>query len=443
MNLVNTLIDMVASQYGLVPKSDWPKRIYQHIGTLCERREISSGNLESQISWDRSILREIAGSLTIEETYFFRHPHHFETLLKFLEPRLKETDSSQGISIWSAGCASGSEPYSLALALKRKFNAEDQKRISIFACDLNLKAIQRAKSGLFHEWSFRETEPSIVALYFQKVTSRDYQIRQDIRSMVHFEHLSIQEQLEKFGPNSLDAIFFRNVGVYMDSSSISKIYNRFAAALKKEGLLLVSATDPRPQKEFFFTMTSNDTTVYRLLDPLSKEKVEISGYKAPILNRQNNRRQKKKTPFRPEPSRDKSCLSLPKDSHCTVSWVRQLADKGKHCEAMDLCHQILGSDRKNSAVYRLRGELFLHDRQSSKALEDFERAVSMEPEDLLMRFWYALGLEAAGQFVIALGEVRRLIDRLASLPGGQILSDGETKVSELLQAATSLERNLE
>ncbi len=245
-------------------------------------------------------------------------------------------------------------------------------------------------------------------------------------------------------PRSLDAILFRNVGVYMDGNSVTGLYQTFTRVLKPGGLLLVSATDPQPIMPELHALVSEDTSIYRLVDgtsllrsrPIAFDLGEKRIGLAPGRFRSEAVR-------RGRPKRRVKTVSTKRNPSESISTARMLADRGDYSQALALCHQVIDRQVACGEAHRLRGELLLLGLQPQEAVEDFERALSLEPDDPICRYWYAIGLEAVGNYGTALGEVRRLIDRLTSLPNTQMLSDGETAVGELLLAAASLERNLE
>lgn len=444
MNSIEAIGEQIAFRYGLVPRPDWPTQIENALNLLSRKLGVSPTESCQRILHDSNALRQVAGFLTIDESYFFRHENHFEQLLRYVDDQLKKRDASSRISILSAGCAFGSEPYSLAIVLKERIDPRCIDRIEITACDLSLRAIESAREGVFHQWSFRETNAMTKQLYFRELSADRYQLRYDIRKMVSFHHLSIQEQLNKTAARSLDAILFRNVGVYLHTVAVSELYQSVTRVLRPNGLLFVSATDPRPAKEQLLPLESEDATIYQLyndsspsyLPPSDFDLIEKNnGFASGKCRATNSRKEK--------PKRRGQLGSTEQGLSDSIVTARMLADRGDYDRALALCHRVIDKETECGKALRLRGELRLLSLRPREAVEDFERALSLAPDDPIYRYWYAMGLEAAGNFGTALGEVRRLIDHLASLPRTDLLSDGETVAGELLLAATSLERNLE
>src|SRR3972149_9206643 len=115
--------------------------------------------------------RRLAGSLTVGETYFFRDCSCFDALEQHVLPSLIATRRAEGIlrlRLWSAGCATGEEPYSLAILLDRLLPDRANWAVTILATDVNPEALAAAGRGAYREWSFRETPPAIRDPYFHR-----------------------------------------------------------------------------------------------------------------------------------------------------------------------------------------------------------------------------------------------------------------------------------
>jgi chemotaxis protein methyltransferase CheR len=318
----------------------------------------------------------------------------------------------------------------LAILANERFTKAQLNRLEIVANDLNLKAISKARQGIYTEWSFREADENFKKRYFKRVNNQHYQLNDNIKEMVRFEHLSIQEYMKTLPQNGLDAILFRNVGVYIDKIVIQDLYESFALVLKRDGCLLVSPTDPQPPKDLFQVSSEDDVTIYKPTEGKSRGLCSLLAMHAAS-----------ETTEKPNAS-IRRVSSIPPRMLPHIDSVRNLADRGDYKSALDECSKLIHLEPKSSEAHRLRGELLLHHSEASQAVLDFKRAVSLTPDDPITRYWYALGLEAAGDVPKALQEVKELIERLGSQPENAILSDGETKVAELVYAATSIERNL-
>jgi chemotaxis protein methyltransferase CheR len=131
-------------------------------------------------------LEAFVAELTIGETYFFRHKPQFEALEHEILPDLIARRSRERrLRVWSAGCATGEEPYSLAILLDRMLPDRRSWNVMILGTDINRGSLERAKRGWYRPWSFRGVDPAIEARYFTRSGS-DYRIRPEISHMVTF-----------------------------------------------------------------------------------------------------------------------------------------------------------------------------------------------------------------------------------------------------------------
>jgi len=192
-------------------------------------------------------LNTIAKHLSVGETYFFREKAAIDLFKEKIIPDFINQNSKQksSLNIWSAGCSSGEEPYTLAILLKELIPDLEKYKIKILASDINVNALNKAKTGKYTEWSFRETPEPIKSKYF-RAENKHYFIKDEIRQMVDFEqvnlanlHSSQSRPLEEV----FDIIFCRNVLMYFIPEVAKNITAYFYKALKSEGWLITSQVE--------------------------------------------------------------------------------------------------------------------------------------------------------------------------------------------------------
>ncbi|WP_017305557.1 CheR family methyltransferase [Spirulina subsalsa] len=185
--------------------------------------------------------QELAVLLTNTESYFFRDQGQFSLLEKQIIPQLlRQNHHNRTLKIWSAGCSTGEEPYSLAILLDQLLPNRHQWNALVLGTDINYQALHRAREGLYSSWSFRMIKPHIQQEYFA-LHQQGYQIREDIRAFVRFEFLNLLQtspnnKLEFSG--DIDLIICRNVFIYFQPDAIAQVLKRFHKALKPGGYLL-------------------------------------------------------------------------------------------------------------------------------------------------------------------------------------------------------------
>ncbi|MFB3885953.1 MAG: protein-glutamate O-methyltransferase CheR [Thermodesulfobacteriota bacterium] len=184
-------------------------------------------------------LSALVDVMTTNKTDFFREPHHFDYLCREIVPRLK----GRKIRIWSAGCSSGEEPYSIAIVLHEQITDFERWDFRILATDLSSRMLARAQKGIY-ERSCREVPPLLLSKYFKCMEAkptRCYQVIESLRHQVHFARLNLIGDWPMKGP--FDLIFCRNVMIYFDKPTQEQLVNRFWNLLKPGGHLFVGHSE--------------------------------------------------------------------------------------------------------------------------------------------------------------------------------------------------------
>ena len=198
---------------------------------------------------DSPVFGELMPWLTIGETYFFRDRACFDALERSILPALiaeRRGAGAQFIRVWSAGCASGEEPYSLAIVLDRLLPDRDRWSISILASDINPRALETAREGLYRSWSLRDTPDAIIWTYFRERGDQLFEVDPRIREMVTFTRLNLAaDRYPSDNPDAtgLDLIFCKNVLMYFTRDAREAAARRLGRALAPNGFLAVSPAE--------------------------------------------------------------------------------------------------------------------------------------------------------------------------------------------------------
>jgi chemotaxis protein methyltransferase CheR len=177
--------------------------------------------------------------VAIRETYFFREPHQFEAFREALLPRLaRENGSSRRLRIWSAGCASGEEPFTVAMLVldSRLFDGWD---IEIVGTDLSATAIGEARRGVFRGGSMRIIPDDFKARFFARDGDDSWRIDDRVRDAVEFKRLNLVDTrgYERF--SGVDVVYCRNLLIYFGANARRLVIDGFHAALRDDGYLLL------------------------------------------------------------------------------------------------------------------------------------------------------------------------------------------------------------
>jgi chemotaxis protein methyltransferase CheR len=243
---------VIATNMGLHFTPDRRAMLSQSMAEAAE--ELGFHNMKEFIQWfltaslNKDQIEIIASYLTISETYFWREHRVFDALTQNILPELvtSKGDNIKKINIWCAGCSTGEEAYSIAIALCRTIPKIKDWKITILATDINPKALNKAKAGVYGPWSFRNTPPWLKDFYFTRINNREYEVIPEIKEMVTFSSFNlIQENyLSSICKNNkMDIIFCRNVLMYFTKDLMAKVSQNLFNALMKEGWLVVSSCE--------------------------------------------------------------------------------------------------------------------------------------------------------------------------------------------------------
>jgi len=175
----------------------------------------------------------------INVSYFFRNKSTFDKIRKIIFPELRKREN---VYIWSAGCAMGEEPYSLAILLKE----ENIPNYKIFATDIDTEIIEKAKEGIYTKDKFVETPEDIVKNYFNELDGK-FKISENIKKNVTF---LIHDIIKDPPFTSFDLILCRNVVIYFIKKKQVKVFENLYKSLKKGGYLVLGKTEFLPM-EFY------------------------------------------------------------------------------------------------------------------------------------------------------------------------------------------------
>jgi chemotaxis protein methyltransferase CheR len=249
---LHELTRLIAARLGLhFPRERWQELNLALAGAAAELgyADVAAcvrGLLASGVAL-RGELDALIRHLTIGETYFFRDAPSFELLEQRVIPELVRArlGAERGLRVWSAGCSTGEEPYSIAIALTRSIPDLAQWDIAIEATDLNAQALKRAAQGVYGEWSFRGTRPELRELFFRRTPEGRYQIDPRIQEMVRFSphNLAQPSALAPFPARAFDLIFCRNVLMYFCAERSRQALAQLTAALRPGGWLFLSAVE--------------------------------------------------------------------------------------------------------------------------------------------------------------------------------------------------------
>lgn len=261
---IDALLDRV---YGGSPEENRRPHLQQSMHS--RMRSTRRGDLDVYLAFLESEVTEqgaLAAMLTVGETYFFRTDQHFDALRDVVFPDMIRSGRKR-IRMLSAGCASGEEPYSLAMVATQ---AHLLAAVEIVGLDVNPAALEKAHAATYTEWSLRSTTPSQRDRFFNH-SGKSWKLKDEIRSAVQFQSGNLMTlRPDEFRPGatgerSFDVIFCRNALIYFKHEAIIEAVQRLCSLLRPGGYLFLGPTETlRGISRSFQLCHTNGTFYYRL-----------------------------------------------------------------------------------------------------------------------------------------------------------------------------------
>jgi chemotaxis protein methyltransferase CheR len=210
-------------------------------------------------------LAALVEELTVTETYFFRNPDNFRALSERVLPACTHSRGGQRrLRILSAGCASGEEPYTLALLLRESLPDWQSWDLEITGIDVNPVMLSRAAQARYSTWSLRATPDDVRERHFKSV-GREFELDPQVRKMVTFEERNLVDEAPSFWqPEYFDVVFCRNVMMYFLPDVTRRVVSRFSRSLRPEGFLFLGHAETlRSVSNDFHLCHTHDTFYYQ------------------------------------------------------------------------------------------------------------------------------------------------------------------------------------
>jgi chemotaxis protein methyltransferase CheR len=228
---------------------------------LREKEIASVKDYFALISRDKEELKGFLDSITTNLTRFFRNQAHFDALEKFVVPELlniKKGSVNTTLKIWSAGCSTGEEPYTIAMLMSEIL--PPPWKFEIVASDISLKCLMTAKEGFYGDSRITGIPDAYLKKYFDKVEG-GYKVHPDIQSKIRFDYHNLKNDS---GLRNLDIVFCRNVIIYFDEAAQTAVINRFWDSMASKSFLFIGHSESLFGMETKFEFVKTEwATLYR------------------------------------------------------------------------------------------------------------------------------------------------------------------------------------
>lgn len=443
--------EFLADQMGLhFPQERWSDL---ERGLQFASREFGFENTDKCIRWllsaplSREQVEILAAHLTVGETYFYRDKKTFEAFEGRILPELARLrrGGGQRLRIWSAGCCSGEEPYSIAISIRKVLADIKDWQVTVLGTDINPRFLRKAEEGVYSEWSFRDASPGLREAYFEKTGNGQWEILPEIRSMVSFLHFNLAslDSPLLIPADTMDMVFCRNVLIYFAPEQARRVIARMARCLAEGGWLAlgpnevshVSSRELVPvlipgatlYQRYSATSRSPETVPPRAVEdfpgtpaqPLLVPDFEWKTELAQTAVEEEEAGQSPQMPTRDHRGFDGETEAgravAETEPGSMLAAARVLADQGRLAEALAACDQAIAGGKLNPAAHYLRASILQEQGCLREVRPALLRSLYLDPDCILAHF--ALGnlarnqgkmAEADRHFANALRLARRL-----------------------------------
>lgn len=460
-SLLLRLSEFVAEQTGLnFPQERWGD-LERGIATAAPDFNFSDG--ESCVHWllsaplTRNTKEILATHLSVGETYFFREKQNLDILGEQILPPLlqaRRQNEQRRLRIWSAGCCTGEEAYTLAILLDRLIPDLKEWNITILATDFNPKFLRKAAQGIYSDWSFRNAPVWLRQRYFIKGKDGRFEILPHIRKMVTFSYLNFADDLYPSLSNNtgaMDVIFCRNVLMYFTAQRAKQVVGNFYRALVNGGWVIVSPTEASNRLlSAFAPVEFPGSVLYRKTlnaeSQITKSKLGISEHPFFQSSRGVETKYSSQLIVQTEPVHAPQVGSTPcsqtqePETATPLTMARNCANQGQLSEALEWCEKAITADKMNPSHHYLLATILQEQGQHDIAIQSLMRTLYLDPDFVLAHFSLGNLHQSQGRYREAQRYFGNVLALLRNHPSDETLveADGLT-AGRLAEITTSLQ----
>ncbi|WP_369058513.1 CheR family methyltransferase [Caulobacter sp. 73W] len=352
----------------------------------------------------------LEAEITVGETFFFRYAEQFTALRETILPELLERRrQSKRLRIWSAGCANGSEPYSVAILLSQMLGEKlPDWRISILGTDINQASLDSAKAGVFGRWALRALKPEDQARWFEAEDKGRWRLKGAYRSLVRFERANLLTLLTGDAPlewSEFDLILCRNVLIYFHTTTVDALVEAMGERMSGGGWLLVGHAEPNPNfARALEPISLPGTAAYRkpaegeTYEPPALPGTIVFEPPAVLIDPPEPAPTPRFIPKAPPPALAPApapAASPPLEQ--TFAAIQAAADAGRYDDALAQCRKAIGERPEAAELHFIEGVILQAVDRTADAEAAFRRALYLNREFALAHYHLGLLLAATGR----------------------------------------------
>jgi chemotaxis protein methyltransferase CheR len=356
--------------------------------------------LESDTGASKQEWKAFIISITTGESYFFRDKGHFFLLQNTILPELiKKKETQRSLRIWSAGCTTGEEPYSIAILLDMLLPDLKGWDIFIIGTDINEESLKNAARGIYSQWSFRMLGKDIQSRYFKSHQDK-WEIHENIKKMVNFQYGNLIED-GFFSQNpeicNMDIIICRNVFIYFEKEAVSSVLNKFQRILNQGGYLVTG------HAELYGHDLTNlsrvmfpEAVIYKKTAELKVQTTEITRLPECIKEGRDLRIKELPVPKSVLPFPELSKINTLNPNREPEREIEELIKKGRYTEAIDKAESFLITYKDNYDLFCLLAQAYANSGDYEKAASACRRAMNINAHSADPYLFLAHVAEARG-----------------------------------------------
>jgi chemotaxis protein methyltransferase CheR len=343
-------------------------------------------------------LNTLSAHLTINETYFFREKPALDLFQQRIIPELIEQrrGKNEQLRIWSAGCSSGEEPYSLAMILQYYFPELKTWDITILATDISPTAIQKALHGEYTDWSFRDTEDTLKNKYFTS-TGKNWKIASEIKKMVTFSYLNLSKNAypsSLTNTDNMDVIFCRNVMMYFTPQVIHEVSSRFRSAIIDDGWFITSQVELNDEYFGNFERVNYNNGIFYQKSLPKKAVVKTQNVRINPISSIKREKKVEKT-ITPKKSiifttgKHDQITKPTAEKHRKTQNPAEFYEKGEYQQCIECCLQNVENENLSKEVFSLLVKSFANSGKLNEGEKTIQKIISNQSATAEMYYIYA------------------------------------------------------
>ena len=384
------------------------------------------------LTGDDAEFKELLNLITINETSFFRFPAQFEALARTVVPEVLacKPGPTGVLRVWSAGCSSGEEPYSIAMRLLDAGVVGLGFTPEVVGTDVSTEALDRARCGVYPARSLIGVPEGMRSRYFEKV-EEGYRVTDVVRDVVELSyHNLVKEPYPIPLSGNFDVIFCRNVTIYFRLESTRRIMRRFFESLNPGGYLFVGHSETLASvSDEFEPVEIDGVFLYRKPNPPQAAGSGRSVVRRPLRAKRREEQQRDASPEHasPQPAAVERAL----ETHLRIAHAH--ADAGDFVAAIASCRRALNVNPLSASARYILGVIYQRLDDPLRAAEEFKRAVCVNPDFVLAHFNLANLERGQRAYVEACAEYANALSALERSPEGEWTDFLDGFTSELLE----------